>query len=161
MPRRMLDEEDVAQSALHSFFRGVKGRRFPRLDDRDDLWQVLLMIADRKATSAKRQHFSQKRGAGRVRGESAMQALPGREEGPQNMDWLVGREPTPEFACEMAELFENRLTQLGDPQLRRIALWKMEGYTTAEIADRLGRAPRSVERMLQLIRAIWSEEVGT
>jgi hypothetical protein len=35
---------------------------------------------------------------------------------------------------------------------------KGEGDTTAEIAARLGRAPRTVERRLQLIRKMWQEE---
>ena len=34
--RREADEEDVAQNAFHSFFRGVGRGRFPRLGDRDE-----------------------------------------------------------------------------------------------------------------------------
>src|SRR6266571_7040588 len=49
MPRAGADEEDVALSAFDSFFRGVERGRFPQLDDRGDLWQVLLMITERKA----------------------------------------------------------------------------------------------------------------
>src|SRR5262245_56875046 len=49
LPRRSADEEDVALSAFDSFCRGVEVGRFPKLDDRDDLWQVLFMITERKA----------------------------------------------------------------------------------------------------------------
>ena len=49
MPRRSADEEDIALSAFDSFFRGVEAGRFPQLNDRDDLWQVLFMITERKA----------------------------------------------------------------------------------------------------------------
>src|SRR5262245_9951905 len=38
---RSADEEDVAQSAFHSFFRAVEQGRFPALADRDNLWAVL------------------------------------------------------------------------------------------------------------------------
>ena len=48
-PRAAADEEDVALSAFDSFCRGVEGGRFPRLGDRDDLWQVLFVITDRRA----------------------------------------------------------------------------------------------------------------
>ena len=48
-PRRASDEEDVALSAFDSFVRAAEGGRFPRLDDRDDLWQVLFVITARKA----------------------------------------------------------------------------------------------------------------
>jgi DNA-binding CsgD family transcriptional regulator len=33
----------------------------------------------------------------------------------------------------------------------------MEGYTTEEIAGRLGRAPRTVERKLRMIRSLWEQ----
>jgi hypothetical protein len=36
----------------------------------------------------------------------------------------------------------------------------MEGYGIEEIAERVGYAPRSIKRKLQLIRSIWEREVG-
>ena len=47
---------------------------------------------------------------------------------------------------------------LDDPDLRSIALWKLEGYTTEEIAGRLSCVPRTVERRLRVIRSLWNEE---
>ncbi|WP_246196367.1 ECF-type sigma factor [Aquisphaera giovannonii] len=52
------------------------------------------------------------------------------------------------------------LGRLGDDQLRRIALDRMEGYTTDEIAERLGCARRTVARRLDLICQIWTREVA-
>src|SRR5262249_39146854 len=46
------DEEDVALSAFDSFCRGAARGRFPRLNDRDDLWQVLVLLTARKASDA-------------------------------------------------------------------------------------------------------------
>ena len=43
MPRRAIDEEDVAVSVFDSFFRRAEGGQFPRLNDRDDLWQLLFV----------------------------------------------------------------------------------------------------------------------
>ncbi len=43
-----------------------------------------------------------------------------------------------------------------DADLRTIAVWKMEGYTTEEIAANLRRAPRAVERELDLIQRRWA-----
>ena len=51
------------------------------------------------------------------------------------------------------------LTCLGDDELRRVALWKMEGYTTQPIGSKLNRSPRSVERKVQLIRTLWEQEL--
>src|SRR5436309_4156959 len=53
--RRAADEEDVALSAFDSFCRGVGQGRFPRLDDRNNLWELLVVITARKAIDL-RQH---------------------------------------------------------------------------------------------------------
>jgi DNA-directed RNA polymerase specialized sigma24 family protein len=58
----------------------------------------------------------------------------------------------------MAEQTQRLLGQLGDPQLRQIALWKMEGYTNEEVASGLNCALSTVERRLRLIRDLWSHE---
>jgi DNA-directed RNA polymerase specialized sigma24 family protein len=44
---------------------------------------------------------------------------------------------------------------LNEPALRTVALWKMEGYTNLEIADRLACVETTVERKLQRIRKLW------
>ena len=53
------------------------------------------------------------------------------------------------------EEFSGLLDLLPDEELRQVALWKLEGYTNAEIASEIGRHERSVERKLQIIRGIW------
>src|SRR6516165_6549331 len=50
-PRAADDEEDVALSAFNSFFRRAQEGRFPKLTDRDDLWELLMLIATRKASN--------------------------------------------------------------------------------------------------------------
>src|SRR5262245_44934727 len=68
------DEEDAAPSAFDSFCRAATEGRFPRLDDRDDLWRLLLAITERKAADQMRRARRQKRGGGRVRTESGLAA---------------------------------------------------------------------------------------
>src|SRR5439155_133011 len=65
---------------------------------------------------------------------------------PAGMDQFPGREPTPEFAAEVAEEYRLLLTRLDNAELQAIAVWKMEGDTAPEIADRLGCALSTVER---------------
>lgn len=45
-PRLAAGAEDVALSAFDSSFRGAENGRFPRLQDRNDLWHVLVTIAE-------------------------------------------------------------------------------------------------------------------
>ncbi len=157
--RRVRDEEDIALSALDSFLRGVSNHRFAKLDDRDDLWQVLVMLAERKAIDEIRREKSAKRGGGKVRGDSVFLNC-GDPDDPVNMDHLQGPEPPPELAAAFAETCEDMLAQLEDPELVQVALCRLEGYSNEEIAQKLGRVTRSVERKLQTIRKIWDKSAN-
>ena len=148
------DEEDAALSAFDSFCDGAARGRFPQLDDRDDLWRLLVTITTHKVTDHARRHGRQKRGGGRILDEAALDG-PGPGGGPASLDAIVGSEPTPSFAALVAEQYSRLLESLGDESLRRIALLKMEGYTLDEIAAQLGCARRTVVNKLQLIRMRW------
>lgn len=66
--------------------------------------------------------------------------------------------PTPEFAAMISEEIQRLMEMIEDPQLKELAVAKMEGYTNAEIAERLNCSQRTVERRLKLIRAKCHEE---
>lgn len=153
LSRRMADEEDVVVTAFENFFRGVEQGRFPRLDDRDDLWQVLVMLTARKVANQYQQDMRKKRGGGRLRGESVFLSSGEYQCG---IDQIVGSEPSPEFAGQVSEEYRMLLDRLQDDILRRIAVAKMEGYTNDEIARQLGVQTRTIERKLKLIRELWS-----
>jgi DNA-directed RNA polymerase specialized sigma24 family protein len=150
VPRAVEDEEDAALSAFDSFLAGAARGRFPRLDDRHDLWRLLVTITTRKAIDQAQRQRRQKRGGGRQGGVANLDREP--------FDLIADGEPTPEFAAMVAEECRRRLDGLRDDTLRRIALGKMEGYTHEEIAEQLGLGLRSVVRKLDLIRKAWSEE---
>jgi DNA-directed RNA polymerase specialized sigma24 family protein len=152
LPRGAADEEDVALSAFDSFIRGVEQGRFPRLADVDNLWQVLVLITARKAIDLRKHERRRKRGGGKVVGEDVLAV-----EDEPGLDRLIGDEPTPEFAAQVAEEYQRLLAKLTKPELRSIAVWKMDGYTNAEIAARLGCAKVTIERRLALIRSLWKE----
>jgi DNA-directed RNA polymerase specialized sigma24 family protein len=59
------------------------------------------------------------------------------------------------------EALERRLEALGDSELRRIALLRLEGYTNREIADRFDCTERSIERRLERIRSRWMAHEDT
>jgi len=157
-PRKAMDEEDVVQNAFADFFVQVKQGRFPKLDDRHDLWQVLAMLVDRRATDQIRKQNSLKAGAGKVRTESvfltAADSLTG-----QGIVSQPDMMPTPELAAEMAELLRERLGMLHNDEHRQVALLKMQGYDNTEISERLGSSLRTVERWLEKMRSLWSEQV--
>jgi RNA polymerase sigma factor (sigma-70 family) len=142
--RRAADEEDVALSAFDSFYRRAEAGQFARLSDRDDLWQVLVIITERKAIDLMRREGRKARGEGRVVSLAAAD------------DRIADPGPTPEFAASIADEFRRLLESLGDDSLLRVALARMEGYTNREIAERLGCIEQTVERKLRSIRRIWT-----
>jgi DNA-directed RNA polymerase specialized sigma24 family protein len=144
LPRRVADEEDVAVSAFQCFCVAAVARRFPQLDNRNDLWQVLVLLTARKATQQRRYQQRQKRG-GEVRAEETA------------LEEVIGSEPDPAFAALMADQFQSLLARLTDNPLHTIALRKLEGYSNHEIAALLPCSLRTVERRLCQIRSIWED----
>jgi len=158
LPRRVSDEEDVVLSVFRDFLRGVEGRRFSRLHDRDDLWQVLVMLTERKAIGLRRHAQSAKGGAGHVRGESALETGGALRSAAPGIGQLPRCEPTPQFAAQVQERFGQLYALLPDDSLRQIARGQLEGYSNQELADQLHLSLRTVERKLQLTHRLWSEE---
>ena len=78
----------------------------------------------------------------------------------EGIEAIGAGEPTPELAAQVAEECQRLMEQLGDPTLQNVATWKLEGYTDAEIAARLGCVTRTVERKLARIRGIWASEIA-
>ncbi|MFK7821577.1 MAG: ECF-type sigma factor [Planctomycetaceae bacterium] len=155
--RRVADEEDVAVSVLQNLFAGITNGRYPELSSRENLWRLLVVMTARKAINIVEKQRAQKRGGGAVRGESILQ---GPDAGmTPGFDRFEGQSTTPDFVAELAEESKRQLTKLGDKTLEKIALLKMEGYTNDEIAAKLETTTRTVERKLQRIREIWSDEV--
>jgi RNA polymerase sigma factor (sigma-70 family) len=156
--RRSVDEEDVALSAFHSFCERARKGQFPDLASRDELWRVLFAITVRKAMAAMRHQMRKKRGGGKVLGESAL----GQDDSSiaEGLSQFLGREPSPEDAARFAEQLGVMLERLGDATLRTIALQRLEGFSSEEIAAALGLTRRTVDRKLQLVRAKWAEDAG-
>lgn len=144
-PRRMADEEDVALSAFNSFCQDAAKGLLPRLENRDDLWRILLMITAQKTIDLIRRETAAKRGGKVARTERELRDA-------------IGKEPSPAFAAMMADEFRNLLDLLPDDDLKTIAVCKMEGLSNDEIAKRLGFVPRTIERRLKVIRTLWGGE---
>ena len=152
---RSVDEEDILQSVFDRFFRAAQEDRFARLHDRDDLWQILLMLTERKVAEQFRRSQAQKRGAGRV-----VTAADAGELGDGDARQLADREPGPEFVAAFNDQLSQALGRLDAEKTREVALLRLEGFENREIADRLGISLSSVERKLRLIRELWHDEFG-
>lgn len=155
-PRRMMDEEDVALSVFTALVRNAAAGRLPRLDNRADLWALLVTITHRKVSNVLRDESCQKRGSGRVTVERDL-----RTAAAENfcLDQLPGTLPSAEFLIAMNEEQQRLVASLRNPTLQEVARRRIEGDSIEEIAEWLGVVKRTVERKLELIHRKWMREL--
>jgi DNA-directed RNA polymerase specialized sigma24 family protein len=142
LPGRASDEEDVALSAFKSFCRAVEDGRCDEALAPDGLWTLMMALTARKAINLWRYETREKR----------HRPASDQHVNQQLLSKIAGREPGPEFIALMADECERLFRRLDDPELKAIALRKMEGLTNAEIARELDLTLRTIERRVRLIR---------
>jgi RNA polymerase sigma-70 factor (ECF subfamily) len=141
--RHKVDPEDVVQSVYKSFF-------FRYGDDNLDLvnwnslWGLLTLITVRKCAERAAYHRAERRDASR-------EVPPPRRDEEASWQEPLGREPTPLEAAMLSETVEQLFAGL-DEEERPILELSLQGYTTREISERLGRAERSVRLLREGIR---------
>jgi len=145
------DEEDVLQSMYKSFcLRQQRGEY--DLAGRDAIWALLVTITLNKVRNVARDQTRKKRDP------ACEQAMP-RDDEMESQRWALEQMeaagPSPAEAAVLNEALEHRLDALADPDLRKVALWRLEGYTNREIADKLGCVERNVERKVKRIKEKW------
>jgi DNA-directed RNA polymerase specialized sigma24 family protein len=152
MPLRAEGEEDAAQSAMKSYFRGVAAGRFEGVQNRRDLWRLLATITARKVVARQRRFHAQKRP--QPLDEAALRDS-GYTSGVFGLEQVIGRDPSPDAVAEFTDELRARLASLPDDDFREIVILRLEGLTTQEIADKLGTYKRKIERRLEIVRKLW------
>ncbi len=140
------DPEDVVQSAYKSFF--VRHQRGDlEVGTWDGLWGVLTLItlrkcADRAAAfrTGKRDVTRELASGGTSEDTAAVTSL------------ALDRFPAPHEAVLLAETVETLFRQAEDPDERDILELSLQGFSAPEIAEKLGRAERSVQRVRERVR---------
>ena len=156
--RRAADEEDVAINVFQSLCAGAADGRFEQLNDRDDLWRLLLTITRHKAADQVRREVRKKRGGGHVRGESVF-LKPDGSLGGKGIHDMLASEPTVEFLASVEEEHQRLLALLPHDSLRAVARRRLEGYTNEEVAAQMDVSVRTVERKLRLVRQYWAKQL--
>jgi RNA polymerase sigma factor (sigma-70 family) len=136
--RRTADAEDVALEAFTEFIHVLERRGSQGISDENHFWSLLVAITARKVVAFSR------RAAGSRRLPHGLPALGTAD--------TLDRDPSPESAAMLAAECRRLLDSLADPVLRSIAVHRLEGATTREIATRLGCSEATVGRKLTLIR---------
>jgi RNA polymerase sigma-70 factor (ECF subfamily) len=141
--RHKVDPEDVVQSAYKSFFLRYGTGKLEAVNW-DSLWGLLTLITVRKCAERASYHSAECRDAAReVSG-------PARED---QASWPepFGREPTPVEAAVLGETVDQLLLGLDEDE-RPVVELSLQGYTTREISEQLGRAERTVRLLREWVR---------
>jgi DNA-directed RNA polymerase specialized sigma24 family protein len=144
------DPDDAVQSAWISFWQRLDDGRLSQDLSRDDFWNLLGLIVVRKSRKQVRRELAEKRGGGQVRRESELAADSGG--GP------LDAAPAMPDARDL-DLFGEELLQQLNEECRRIAVLRLMGHSTGEIAAEFGCTERKIQRKLELIRLEWSAAV--
>jgi RNA polymerase sigma factor (sigma-70 family) len=155
-PRRAIDEEDVAQQAFWAFYRSLRAGRFLQLTNRHQLLALLSHItACQAANQIKHELGVQKRGGGRVQGESALGGAADSSDGTlRGLEQVADSSLSPEERALLEDSYHHYVSALPE-HLRDFAELYLSGLTYQEIADRQGCTERTVDRKMALILAHW------
>lgn len=139
-----IDPEDIVQSVYKSFLIRY-GDGALAAEGWEGLWGLLTLITIRKCADRARYYEADCRNLHREAGApvSADSAA----------SWLhaTGREPTPDEAAVLTETVEELLGRLQGDE-RAIVELSLQGFSTQEISEQMGRAERSVRRLRERIR---------
>ena len=141
-----LDPEDIVQSIFRTFFRRAAAGEY-EVPEGEELWKLFLVIALNKVRSIGIHHHRAKRDSRQTTGGTAFEAAVSRRHGYDSNSLTILR-----------MVIDDALAGLPKSQREVIAL-RIEGHEVNEIAERVGRARRSIERILQDFRQRLSERL--
>jgi RNA polymerase sigma factor (sigma-70 family) len=138
--RRGFDQDDVANSAFREFLSRAAEGRFRKLENREDVWQVLTLLVGDKIQDRLRHEFRLKRGGGEpgVPLEEVAEA--------------VSKLDDPSLEAEINDARRVLLAKLPTDDHRRVVELLAEGRTHEEIANTLNLSVRTVDRRVEDVR---------
>ena len=137
--------DDVVQSVCRTFFRRAMSGQFD-LSEQECLWRLLCAITLTKVREKERFHRRQKRHMNWEQEEAT-----DRDDAHAVIDDLVASDPTPEEAAMFAEELERLLAGF-DKDKQAVVELKLQQFTNAEIAERLGCSVHTVRRILKHVQ---------
>lgn len=142
------DPEDVVQSAFRTFFTRVKNDEFEFAHE-DDLFKLLVRLTVRKTLRRIQYHRADKRNPEAEMGHQS--------DGSEIFAHVASGEPTAEVEVALLDEFERFVGQLPDLD-RQVLELKVQGYSTVEIADRLGTYDRKVRRIIERLQEMSDDQ---
>ncbi len=139
-----VEAEDIVQSVFRTFFMRARQGQF-HASDVDDITKLLARITVRKTIRQITHHLCAKR--------SVVRETSGSTDTSFVLLNHLSRDPTPEEAASLIDELEHLLSQL-KPEDQQILELRMQGYSSTEIAAKLGVSDRKIRRLLERVRGL-------
>lgn len=136
---RSLDVDDIVQSVFASFFHKAGAGEYD-VPAGEELWKLFLVMALNKIRAKSNYYLADKRDVRLTKGGNSLEQYARSENNAEASEYAF-------LQMVMEEAMENL-----PASHRPIIRLRTEGYEVAEIAAKLGRAQRTVERILQNFR---------
>ena len=138
--------------------RLVLSGRVESIEGVDGFWRLYRKILAGKVSAACDRYDARKRGGPGARkrsrhGDTAR--IPANYIPPDDFDLFQSKLPPADIQAISNEVSE-RLIDFLQEDYKSVVRMRLEGYTVAQMASALGVSPRSINRMLETIRGIWS-----
>jgi RNA polymerase sigma factor (sigma-70 family) len=135
-PSRGFDEDDVVNSAFCEFLNRAAGGTFKKLENREDVWQILTLLVGDKVGDRLRHERRKKRGGGET--DVAL----------EEVAEAISKLDDPSLEAEI----DDALAKLPSDDHRRVVELLAEGRTHEEIAEALKVSVRTVDRRAEDVR---------
>jgi len=142
---RRFDAEDVVQSVFRTFFRRTRNDEFA-VDQSVALWHLLVKITINKVRRKAKFHKAA------IRDIAREIHAPGDELLPETLADL----PEAESSVALLDELDDLLARLKDREVEIVRLC-LEGFSTAEIATRVGGSKATVRRVLNRVGGLLEE----
>lgn len=142
------DPEDVVQSAFRTFFTRVKNDEFSFAEE-NDLFKLLVRLTVRKTLRRIEYHRADKRNPEAEIGHPS--------DGTEPFARIASGDPTPEMEVALIDEFERFVAGL-EPIERQVLEFKVQGFGTVEIAEKLGTYDRKVRRVIERLEALAEQQ---
>lgn len=146
--RRGFNEDDVANSAFREFLDRVAAGDFPKLENREDVWQILTLLVGDKVRDRLQHEGRLKRGGGN----------PGAPL--EEVAEVVSKLDSPALVVEINDAKKHLLEKLPSDDHRRVIELLAEGRTHEEIAETLDLSVRTVDRRVKDVRVALPRILG-
>ena len=142
------DPEDVVQSAFRTFFTRVKNDEF-EFEGENDTFKLLVRLTVRKTLRRIQYHRADKRNPEVETGNQS--------DGSEVFNRVASHEPAAEVEVALLDEFERFVGQL-PPLDRQVLELKVQGYSTVEIAEKLGTYDRKVRRIIERLESLSDDQ---